>query len=53
MAIDQLDKIDFISVDTVNDRVVLTISDHLSWEDEFEHSYLLQEKSPSQPMHTD
>ena len=42
MSIEQADKIDFISI-SPDAEVVLTISDHLSW-DEGEHLSLLQDK---------
>lgn len=45
MTIEQLDKIDFLGIDSNSGDVVLTISDHLSWdEEENEHLFLLQEK---------
>ena len=44
MAIDNTDKIDVISINTRTDYVVLTISDHLDWSDEYAHLILLQEK---------
>ena len=45
MAIDNADVVDFISIDPANDRVVLTIADHLEWgENTKEHSRLLREK---------
>jgi len=43
MSIEQLDKIDIISVDP-SARLVLTIADHLAWDTEQEHLHLLQEK---------
>ena len=42
MSIEQTDKIDFISI-SPDSEVVLTISDHLSWEED-EHLALLQDK---------
>ncbi|MDM9622631.1 DUF6572 domain-containing protein [Rhizobium sp. S96] len=45
MSIDQTEIIDFVSIEKSNGEVVLTISDHLPWEeDEEEHLLLLQEK---------
>lgn len=43
MTIEQNNVIDFISIDP-NDNLVLTISDHLTWDDEMRHLLLLQEK---------
>ena len=43
MSVDQLDKIDIIST-TPEDKVMLTISDHLEWDDAGEHMLLLQDK---------
>jgi uncharacterized protein DUF6572 len=43
MSIEQLDQIDIISVDP-SSRLVLTLADHLEWDTEHEHLYLLQEK---------
>jgi hypothetical protein len=43
MAIDQTDVVDFIGVDRKMQRVVLSISDHLLWEDD-NHLGLLQSK---------
>lgn len=42
MAVDNLDTIDFISI-TTDDKIVLTISDHLKWNDE-EHYLHLKNK---------
>lgn len=42
MSVDNLQVIDFIS--EKDGRIVLTISDHLEWDDKYEHIYLLQEK---------
>jgi hypothetical protein len=36
--------IDVIGVDKKTGEVILTVSDHLSWEDEMKHLLLLQEK---------
>lgn len=43
MSIDQLDKIDFIST-APDGKVVLTISDHLIWDQENTHLFQLQSK---------
>ena len=43
MTIEQTDVIDFIGKDK-SENIVLTISDHLEWDVENEHLYLLQEK---------
>jgi hypothetical protein len=43
MTIEQLDVVDFILVEPENDTV-LTVSDHLTWDDEKQHLLLLQEK---------
>lgn len=42
MPVDNLKIIDFIS--EKDNKVVLTISDHLEWDDSNEHLYILQEK---------
>jgi hypothetical protein len=42
MSVEDTMVIDFIS--EKNNNVVLTISDHLEWDDENEHVFLLQEK---------
>ena len=44
MSIDQPAVIDFLWKDGPNNRAVLTISDHLDWEEEGEHLLLLQDK---------
>jgi hypothetical protein len=44
MAIDQPKVIDFIGVDKITGNIVLTISDHLDWEDSPRHQMILQEK---------
>jgi hypothetical protein len=46
MSIDQLDKIDFYTVDREKTKVSLVIADHLDWEefDEGDHLELLQDK---------
>ena len=43
MTVEQTDVVDFVSVNRADGRVVLTVSDHLSWEDD-EHLLTLQEK---------
>lgn len=43
MSIDQIDKVDFIST-TPDGQVMLTISDHLPWDEKNEHLLLLQTK---------
>lgn len=43
MSIEKTDIIDALSIDS-SDEVVLTISDHLSWEEEQSHLMLLQSK---------
>jgi hypothetical protein len=44
MAIDQTDIVDFATIDDASGDLRLTISDHLSWEDEGHHLILLQNK---------
>lgn len=44
MSIDQEKVIDVISIDKSTGRVVLTISDHLDWEDSVNHQLTLQKK---------
>lgn len=45
MSIEQTDAIDFVSIDDESGNVLLTISDHLDWnEDEGRHLVLLQGK---------
>lgn len=44
MAIDNVEIIDLIGIDKRTDKVILTISDHLDWEDETSHILLLQDK---------
>ena len=45
MSIEQTNTVDFVTVDEKAERVVLTISDHLGWEeDEQTHLLLLQDK---------
>lgn len=43
MSIEQTNVVDFIGIEESTGRVVLTISDHLPWDDD-EHFPLLQEK---------
>jgi hypothetical protein len=43
MSVENKDVIDFISINPEN-RVVLTISDHLKWDDKGEHFLILQDK---------
>lgn len=42
MSVENLKKIDFINEE--NNKIVLTISDHLKWNEDKEHIFLLQEK---------
>ena len=44
MSIDQPTVVDFLWKDDRHKRAVLTISDHLDWEEEGEHLLLLQDK---------
>lgn len=44
MSVDQPAVVDFRWKDEANNRAVLTISDHLDWEEEGEHLLLLQDK---------
>ena len=44
MSAEQPAVIDFLWKDDVNNRAVLTITDHLDWEDEGEHLLMLQDK---------
>lgn len=43
MSVEELDVIDFLSID-LNGNVVLTISDHLEWNDKSNHLFVLQDK---------
>jgi hypothetical protein len=43
MSVDQTDVVDFISLNQQGE-VVLTVSDHLPWDEANEHCLLLQEK---------
>jgi hypothetical protein len=42
MTVEEVKKIDFIGTDKETDNIILTISDHLQWDNE--HIYILQEK---------
>ena len=44
MTIEQTDKIDALGIDKVTGEVVLTISDHLEWDDEKSHLAVLENK---------
>jgi hypothetical protein len=44
VSIEQTEVVDAISVDPETGEVVLTIADHLDWQDVAGHVYLLQEK---------
>jgi hypothetical protein len=45
MSIEQTDVVDFVTIEHGSGRVLLTISDHLKWdENEGEHLLMLQEK---------
>jgi hypothetical protein len=44
MTIEQQGVVDFISMSKDKKIVTLTISDHLTWTEELEHMFLLQEK---------
>ena len=44
MSIDQTDAIDLATIDKASGDLWLTISDHLSWENEDNHLFLLQNK---------
>jgi len=43
MSVENKEKIDFVSLEKGSGDIILTISDHLSWDDE-EHIILLQDK---------
>jgi hypothetical protein len=43
MSVEQIDIIDFIST-SPDGKIVLTISDHLLWDEKNEHLWMLQEK---------
>ena len=42
--VEDTNKIDAIGIDKKNNKVTLKIFDHLDWQDEHNHLYLLQEK---------
>lgn len=44
MSIEQTNVVDFVSIDPKTERVVLTISDHLPWDERGTHLKLLQDK---------
>ena len=45
LSIEQTDVVDFMGIDKLTGEIVLTISDHLEWNDaDEEHLWLLQEK---------
>ncbi len=44
MSVEQVDQVDFVSIERSSNLVVLTVSDHLDWSDELNHVRLLQEK---------
>ena len=44
MAVDNASKIDAIANDKENACLVLLITDHLNWDNEFEHLKILQDK---------
>ena len=44
MSVEDLDRVDFVSLSAAQDTVKLTISDHLDWEDPKQHLGILQEK---------
>lgn len=44
MSIEQRDRVDAIGLDPASGKVILTISDHLDWDDEEAHLVALQEK---------
>ncbi len=44
MSILDKDKIDIIGINKITDEVILTISDHLNWENELVHLEQLQDK---------
>ncbi len=37
MSVEQVDQVDFVSIERSSDIVVLTVSDHLDWADELNH----------------
>lgn len=42
--VEEINKIDAIGIDNKSNKVILKIFDHLDWQDEHDHLYLLQEK---------
>lgn len=44
MSIIEANKIDFIGIDKITDEMILSISDHLDWNDEITHLEILQNK---------
>lgn len=44
MSVEQVDQVDFVSIERSSNIVVLTVSDHLDWSDELNHVRLLQDK---------
>ena len=44
MSIEQADTVDAIGIETSSGKVILTIADHLSWEEEHDHLLALQNK---------
>ena len=44
MSVEQLDVVDVISTDKKTGHVILTISDHLDWDDSIQHQTILQAK---------
>lgn len=44
MSVEQTKIIDFIGVDKKSGHVILSISDHLEWQSDEEHLFILQEK---------
>ena len=46
MAVDNASQIDAIANDKENACLVLLITDHLNWDNEFEHLKILQDKGP-------
>lgn len=44
MSVEDLNTIDIIGIDKEEDSVLLTIADHLEWNGDDDHLYILQEK---------
>jgi hypothetical protein len=44
MSVEQVNQVDFVSIERSSNIVVLTVSDHLDWSDELSHVRLLREK---------